>query len=140
MGSETENCEGSGVVSDLARQIDKVFKDCLYSTDESTDQAVVVDGLVIKFGFHPIRLSENKSAVQKFISEMKPEFIRTKGGGWSFLNLCFDKHDVQWGEHINCEQLVALAIALKLGEYLMPREMWEVLPGGMPYVVFDELK
>ena len=35
------------------------------------------------------------------------------------------------------EDLVVLALGLKLGDYLLPREVWSSFPGRMPYVVFD---
>jgi len=54
--------------------------------------------------------------------------------------MCMDKHGVQWGEHRNIEQLVVLGIAAKMVKYCMPRDMWGILPGGMPYIAIDTEK
>ena len=43
------------------------------------------------------------------------------------------KSGEQWGEHMNIEQLLALGIATGQAGYPMPKEMWKMLPGGMPY-------
>jgi hypothetical protein len=51
----------------------------------------------------------------------------------SFLNACMTKDDNQWGEHQNMEQLLALGIAIGYARILLPRNMWSVLPGGVPY-------
>ena len=57
------------------------------------------------------------------------------GGGWSFLQACVDKNGNHWGEHSNMEELFCLGIAIGKVESLLPRDMWKVLPGGVPYYV-----
>jgi hypothetical protein len=37
--------------------------------------------------------------------------------------------------HQRVEQLVQLGIAVGKIRYLLPRDMWDALPGGMPYFV-----
>jgi hypothetical protein len=50
--------------------------------------------------------------------------------------MCQDKEDHQWTDfHQTMDELVCLGTAIGKLEYLMPREMWNVLPGGMPYIV-----
>lgn len=121
----------------LAERVQAVFMDCLFKEGEPTDSAVIGKGVVRDFGFHPERLANHKAEIAEMCNELPDTFQKKSGGGWSFLNLCMDKHGTQWGEHANCEQLVALAIASGQGSYPLPREMWQVLPGGMPYVAFD---
>ena len=58
----------------------------------------------------------------------------------SFLNLCVDKDGVQWAEHPTLEKMVAMGIGLKMAAYCLPRDMWNSLPGGVPYVQFDTEK
>src|SRR5262249_49496804 len=99
-------------------------------------EPLAVEGIVATFGFHPERIEAHRSEVLVFLSEVSPDFLSTGGGGMSFLNLCMDRHGHQWGEHRNMEQLVCLPIGLKLGSYLMPRDLWSAFPGGMPYVCF----
>lgn len=124
----------------IAEKLDVIFKDSLFRDDEINadnsppEDAILVEGIVSNFGFHPKRVAAHKDEISDVIKLMPEEF--TKGGGWSFLNLCMDKDGNQWGEHRNMEQLVTLSIATDQGKYLMPREMWSAFPGGMPYVSF----
>lgn len=68
--------------------------------------------------------------------EQLPEsFHESKGGGWSFLNMCEDKGGNQWsGTHKTMEQLLCLGMAMNKMKILLPREVWKIFPGGMPYV------
>lgn len=123
----------------LAERVDKVIKDCLYKAEEIPDgkppvDAVIVKGIVRDFAFHPGRLAAHRADVAAMCDELPDNFHKSKGGGWSFLNLCMDKHGNQWGEQSDGEALVVLAVGTEQGGYPLPREMWNVLPGGMPYV------
>jgi hypothetical protein len=125
----------------IAERVEAILKDCLYREDEidgaPPEDAVIAEGVMAKYAFHPQRLESHKAEIAALCNELPDEFQKSKGGGWSFLNLCQTKAGVQWGEHRNCEQLVVLAVATKQGSYPMPRDMWSMLPGSMPYVQFD---
>jgi hypothetical protein len=126
----------------LATRVETVLKDCLYKDgefegDTPPADAVIAEGVISKFAFHPDRLASHKADIAALCNELPDAFQLKGGGGWTFLNLCQTKDGELWGEHRNCEQLVALAVASGQGGYPMPREMWNVLPGGMPYVYFD---
>lgn len=123
--------------------VNDVMLDCLFKKDEVPNgkvppDAIVVEGIRHKFAFNPKRISENKESIRKLTLGLPQEFYQKTGGGWSFLNLCNDAKGRQWGEHINMEALCVLAIAAKLGKWVLPKEMWKVLPGEMPYFVFSE--
>jgi hypothetical protein len=124
------------------KRVEAILTDCLYRDDEidgstAPADAVIAQGVISTFAFHPGRLGSHKADIAALCNELPDDFQKSKGGGWSFLNLCVKKSGEHWGEHRNCEQLVALAIASKQGSYPMPREMWSMLPGSMPYVQFD---
>lgn len=94
-------------------------------------------GVMRKMAFHPERVEKYRTEIKEMISELNPTFFEGKsGGGWSFLNLAFDKNDRQWGEQPDCDDLICISSALGLCEFPLPRETWKFLPGGMPYVVF----
>lgn len=58
---------------------------------------------------------------------------------WSFLNLCTREDGTQWtGSHATMEQLVCLGVGAGKMKYLLPRSMWNILPGGMPYLAVLE--
>ena len=66
------------------------------------------------------------------------QFRKSAGGGWSFLNACNQEDGEQWtGLHQRMDQLFAMAIGLGLAKWCLPRAMWDVFPGGMPYVVVE---
>lgn len=135
----------------IAERTEKILLDCLFKQNEMTEEmkngiipkdspAVVVKGIVNTFGFHPQRLESHREEVRTLLNEMPDNFHKSKGGGWSFLQMCVDKNENQWGEHRNMEQLMCLGIGLKMVEYCLPKEMWSALPGSMPYLVIDTSK
>lgn len=100
-------------------------------------EGIEVDGVAHKMQFDPAKIAEHMPTINEMLAELPDEFHLSKGGGWSFLNLCQDRHGNQWtGMHSTMEKLCGLAIAGGVGRWMMPREMWDVLPGGMPYVAF----
>lgn len=120
-----------------AEAVDLVMKDCLFKEEEVTgvkppEGAVVVEGIVSKYAFHPQRLEQNREKVKAMLDELPETFE----GGWTFLNMCYDKHDNQWtGEHRVMEELMCLGLALGLMIYCLPdRKLWGVFHGSMPYV------
>lgn len=120
--------------------VDKLMRYCLYKDNEIVgggvpDGAILVEGIVKKYGFHPGRIAEKKEEIRALLAELPDQFRIEVGGGWSFLNACNDRHGNQWtGEHRIMEILFCLGIATGLAEWQLTREMWMVLPGGMPYV------
>lgn len=116
-----------------ATAVEAVFMDCLFKEGEDTSNPVVGDGVIHKFGFHRDRLAAHEPEIKAMLNELPDEFQSDKGGGWSFLNACMTRDSEQWGEHQNIEQLMALGIASGKAKLMMPREMWSILPGGMPY-------
>jgi len=125
----------------LAERVEVIMRDSLFTDKETNNaeslpvDAVLVEGIINKYGFHPGRLETHRKEVREILKLLPDTFMKEKGGGWSFLNLCYTKDDVQWGEHKDMEALCCLAIGLDLAHWQM-REMTSILPGGMPYVVF----
>jgi hypothetical protein len=122
-----------------ADNVETVLLDCLFHDDEDMDNRIEVEGILHTYGFHPERLQGHAQDVIGMINCLPHQFLAPPygEGGWSFLNMCDDKDGVQWtGLHQTMEHLCVLAIGLGLGKWLMPRDMWKVFPGGMPYVAF----
>ena len=126
-----------------AKELNKIFLDCLYKEDEifsgeTPEGAVLVSGISTNVGFEPGRLQENKSKILELAKTIVPDsFLKGKGEGMSFLQLCEDREGNQWGGHRNMEQLVLLCKGLGKADYCIPREVWVAFPGGMPYIWFD---
>ncbi|MDP2665599.1 MAG: hypothetical protein Q8P23_03110 [bacterium] len=117
-------------------RVNAIFMDCLFKDGEDTSKHIKAEGITKNVGFHPERLESHKTEIEAMLDELPDEFKKSGGGGWSFLNACNDKHGNQWtGFHQRMEQLFQLGIGISKVQYQMPREMWSVLPGGMPYLV-----
>ena len=116
-----------------AKDVEAIVRYCLYKDGEETSNAKMVQGITVEFGFHPDRLAEKKADIDRMLLELPTEFRKTEGGGWSFVQACETKDGDLWGQHRDIEMLMCLGIAVGSVEYLMPREMWGVLPGGVPY-------
>lgn len=132
--------------NNLARRVSTMLRDCLFREEEIPadgsipSNAVVVETIRGKLGFHAARLEACRPAVCEIILLLDPAFHRTgegAGHGYSFLGLCQLANGDLWGQHDNCDELLALAFGLKLGGFLMPRMFWSALPGGMPYLWLD---
>lgn len=126
-----------------ADRVQTIMLDVLFTDEEFKaanlevpGDAVIVEGIVNTYGFHPGRLESHRADVATMLEDLPEIFKASVGGGWSFLQMCVDKEDHQWGEHKNMEELCCLAIGLKLGEWMVPRDYWPMLPGGMPYFVY----
>jgi hypothetical protein len=136
-------------VPSKAEIVEEIMRDCLFrdteldGSGEPPSNAVLVEGINAKFGLHPERLESHRLAIKEILLEMPDAFHMVReetpdgGGGMSFLNLCVDKKGEQWAEHPTMQNLVCLAAGLNMARTPLPREMWNALPGGMPYIVFD---
>lgn len=120
-------------------EVHETLKECLYTEEElkassvmPPEGAVLVQGLTRNFGFEPTRVKERVEKVSEMLAELKD-----LDKGVSFLTLCYDKDDEMWGQHMDMEALVVLGIATGLLKYCLPKEMWSVLPGGMPYIILS---
>lgn len=118
--------------TNMSELVSNSFMKCLFKEGEDTSNYVKVEGIMKNFGLHPQRLEEQRELVTAMLAELPVEFK----DGWTFLNICTNKNGELWtGEHSVCEQLIVMAIGLNLMDYCFPREMWAILPGGVPYLI-----
>jgi len=127
-----------------AKKVETIVIDCLFKPEEIADgkvkdqeMLVVGEGIVRNFGFHKTRLESHREEIIAMLKELPDQFHKTKGGGWSFLNACNDKHDRQWtGMQSAMEELFALGTAIGKVHWQM-KSMASMMPGGMPFVMVD---
>ncbi len=118
-----------------AENVRILFNECLFIEGEDTEAYIKIDGIMMSVGLHPSRLKENTVAIRSMLMDLSDDFKASGGGGMSFLNMCIDNKGVQWADlHETMDKLVVLGIAIGEMSYLMPRDMWPALPGGMPYL------
>lgn len=123
-------------------KVNRIFEECLYNEGESTEGHKEVHAIRHFIGFNPERVEKNKESINEMLLDLPKEFLSEElggGGGWSFLNACEDKDGNQWTDyHDTMDKLVALGLATEKLAFLMPRDIWTALPGGMPYFVINK--
>ncbi|MGD9157183.1 MAG: hypothetical protein PVG39_02130 [Desulfobacteraceae bacterium] len=117
-----------------SENVESVFMDCLFRDGEDTSDPAIAKGIFNNIGFHKGRIKSHTDNISSMLSQLPEEFQEDIGGGMSFLNACNNSNGEQWtGLHRIMEQLFCLGMACGKAKSVMPREMWSVLPGGMPY-------
>jgi len=124
--------------------VNTAFRNCLIEDDEigsdglPTVEYTKIPGIRADYGLHTERLQTHKEEVKNWIQQLPDNFMKSGGGGWTFLNLCNTKDGEQWTDfHQRMEQLVVLASGLGVAKFTIPKMLWSTLPGGVPYIVFD---
>jgi hypothetical protein len=121
-----------------AKTVHDTFLECLFKDGEPTENHKWGEAVRMKVGFNPERLKEKEPLIEELLKELPNEFQKNGGGGMSFLNMCNDKNGNQWADmHKTMDELVALGTATDKLSFLMSKEMWSELPGGMPYLVVN---
>jgi hypothetical protein len=122
-----------------SENVEKVILESLFVSGEDVSTAVIGEGCRYKIGFHPERLKANETNIYEMLLCLPDEFMKSKGGGWSMLNACIDRNRVQWADlHDTVDRLITLGSAVGKVSFMLPREMWTALPGGMPYFVVND--
>ena len=128
-----------------AENVRELFIGCMYkeeikSEEEIPHGSIVVEGIRNTVVFDPKMVKSNKEDIKDLLGQISEDFSSKEAGGTSFMNLPMTKDGIQWGEHMNAEQLMLLGIASGYMTYLVPPDGWKMLPGGMPYLVvsFEE--
>lgn len=118
-------------------RVEKVFANCLAREDDPDGK--VFEGIVTRALFTD-KIEEHRAEIEAMLMELPHNFRRSVGGGWSFLNGCVDSSGDLWtGEQRIVEYLVLLGMGIGKVSILLPRELWAVLPGGVPYFVIEDV-
>lgn len=122
-----------------SRNVEDCLMRCLFTREEiaaandKPENVVEAHGVRAKFGFHAGRIEQERENISDMLGQLPENFNLSTKGGWSFLQACQREDGVQWGEHQSIDNLLCLGIAVGLAGFLFPREMWQALPGGLPY-------
>lgn len=124
-----------------AQRVNEIFMDCLFSEKEVKDQSEIkfieVEGILCRIRFHPERLESYREEIEEMLLQLPLAFRSTDGGGWSFLKMVLDQNDKQWGEQQTADELCMLGMGLGYVKIQLPREIWNFLPGSVPYLMID---
>lgn len=119
-----------------SENVQAIFDYCV-STEEI--DVIDIDGIAHKFRFNKTKLNEKNKDIIDMLHQLPEQFMHDQGGGWSFLMACNNRNGERWtGLHLVMEQLFMLGMGCGVVEYLTPREMWQILPGGAPYLIIKE--
>lgn len=117
-----------------AKRVDEIFYDCFLPVNdksEAKENSTFVEGITIDVFFDNEKLDKNKNELNNIINNLNPTFKN----GWTFLNLCLDKENNQWtGLHEEMQKLMLLGMAIGRMGYCCGRDLWNILPGNVPYV------
>lgn len=139
--------EISNIKTISATRIREIMQYSLFSEDEvnlarkkdgTFDAACVISKMIggNTLVFCWIRLKEFKSEIIKYLDLLPDNFKERVGGGYTFLSMCVDKNNRQWGEQISGDELFTIGNALGLCDFCIKnRLVWRHLPGGVPYIV-----
>lgn len=111
---------------------------CRADNDAPETAVVQVAGSRFLCRFDPDKLREHRSDIAQLVAQLPLEFqpYPRGGGGWSMLNACVRQDGVQWCDFQQIADILAcLAIAAGEAKWLFKRYLWNVLPGGMPYLL-----
>jgi len=122
------------------KAVDNLFEICMYCLSDSAKDILNVSGIINAYTFNRTKITENTSLIYDLLLELPDEFHINKGGGWSFLNACIDRHGNQWTDyHFQIEKLFCLGIAANKARWMTSRDLWKLLPGGVPYVSVGDM-
>lgn len=123
--------------------VETLLKECMFRPEElipgkeGLEQcpvgALLVSAVMRKVALHPGRVEENREKIVELLKQLPERFDIKVGGGFTFLMACMRRDGIQWGEHIHIEMLISLGMAAKHLRFVMPRDLWMVFPGGVPY-------
>lgn len=131
-----EDCFNEINMELTSENVGRVFRECL-SDEKEGDNVRLVEAVLanVKMAMRRDKLKFYQEEIQGMLMQLPRKFRETDGGGWSFLNLCTREDGTQWtGSHATMEQLVILGVGCGKMKYLLPKSMWNILPGGMPYL------
>lgn len=119
--------------------VDEIFnKVVCEDTNPNFKRVEMVDYV---FGVDMVKLKKHRQDVKDMLSQLPKEFFPVEnggGGGWSFLQAYDHTDDVQWTDvHLTMEALLIMGMALDMVKFMMPREMWWLFPGNIPYIIVD---
>lgn len=126
-----------------ADNVHETITDCFFKEEELTrnevgdfiqpDGAVFGEGVIRNAWLKEVKVQEHLQDIKDFLSQLADSFRGTLGD--TFLKMPFRLDGEQWGEHADAESLLILGEVSQLITLPYPRDKWDTLPGGVPYIM-----
>lgn len=128
----TEEREGAIMIDPV--RVGILFEDCLLPNKDH-EPFIAVEGITATIAMDPAKLEAHRAEIRSLVDSLPIAFHETGGRAQSFLQMCMDSSGNQWTAfHRDCEKLFLMAAGLRMARFWLPRNLWELLPGGMPYI------
>lgn len=115
-------------------EVNRLFNACLCHDElkNLNDHDIIhVEGIHHSANLRTKRIEENYDDITLYLSQLPDKFKK----GWTFLEFGVNKKGDKWTSHFEtAEKLLLLGIAAGRVEYINTRNVWEILPSGLPYV------
>jgi hypothetical protein len=122
-----------------ANEVEGIILACLLGhAPVEGDSYVIAHSIVRNFCFSKDKIEKYAERIGWLLHQLPQQFLEETeggGGGWSFLNACMTKNGELWGQQRDVEALLVLGVAAGWASIQLPREIWSILPGGVPYFV-----
>lgn len=115
-------------------EVSSLPKDGSAKEEDFPEGTIFAEGVMNRFAFHRERLEAHREEVKSMLEQLSDDFFVQKGGGMSLMQMPFTKDGQQYGEQRDADILYVLGNALGYCKWVLPRQMWSMLPGGMPYI------
>ena len=127
-----------------SNSVGDVFRSCLFSEEELTESGlpasamVKVEAVADTYGFSQANLETVKDNIIELLMQLSESFFKGIGDGDSFSNAVRNDRGIVWTKsQVEVDQLLALGLGIGMITYSLPRDMWAILPGGMPYFTIN---
>lgn len=112
-------------------KVERIFSECL-----TGDNIITIEGFRHNFDLNRDVLNSYWNDITEMLDNLPDQFKATGGKGGSLMNGCEDKNGNLWtNEQERVEQLFLLGMGIAVVQYLLPREWWAGLPGGLPFYI-----
>lgn len=115
--------------------VQAVLDACRFKRGEDPGTQVKAEGAMKSYLFNQDRLKNHQEDIENMLGQLPETFKQDSGGGWHFMYATKRADHVKWGSLQAVDRLLCLGIAIGKARTLMPRDMWHVFPGGLPYFV-----
>lgn len=112
----------------------EIWNACVAAPGDPEDDQVRIDGASMDGRFSRTRLLNHRMRLRTMLVELPDNFLQSGGGGWTMLNGCVDRHQRFWtSDQRTVDRLVILGIGAGVANWTLERNLWDLLPSGMPY-------